>query len=79
MKANKFKRFEIRKPKWDPNPEKSTTNNSEWRKGLFVIFEDYNGNVYDYMPKWIDIEELNRLHLEIENINKSLCKEQKKI
>lgn len=71
----KFKRIEIRRPKWDPNPEKSTTENHEWRQGLFVIFEDVQGVEYDYMPKWQELEAINSGRSEVESLNRRLCKE----
>lgn len=70
----KFKRVEIRKPRYDPHPEKSLTNNSEWRKGFFIIFEDYKGQEYDYMPKWEEIQTINNKKNEIELINKNLAR-----
>lgn len=75
MKPVKFKRFEIRRPKWDPHPEKSTTNNSVWRQGLFLVFEDYEGNEFDYMPLWDDLELLNLKRQEVELINKKIARE----
>jgi hypothetical protein len=75
MKPLKFKRIEIRAPKWDPHPEKSTTNNHEWRKGLFIIFEDYSGNVFDYMPKWNELQTILKGKESVEAVNKKLCKE----
>jgi hypothetical protein len=49
--------IEIRAPRWDPHPEKSKTQNWGWRQGLFPIFE--NGK-YDWMPKFGDIDTMNR-------------------
>lgn len=69
----KFKRFEIRKPRYNPNPQKSKTNNHNWRQGLFIIFEDYNGNEYDVMPTWAFADELNQFREKVENINKVLA------
>jgi len=74
----KFKRMEIRKPRYDPHPEKSTTNNSEWRQGLFLIFEDYSGNEFDYMPQWEELSTLPRMKELIEDINKNLASEKKR-
>lgn len=54
--ALKFKKIEMRSPKWDSHPEKSTTNNSTWRQGLFIIFEDYDGKLYDYL--WVHLKHL---------------------
>lgn len=75
MKPLKFVRTEIRKPRYDPRPETSTTNNSAWRQGLFIVFEDYNGNFYDYMPRWDEIEELVSKKDEVERINRALASE----
>jgi hypothetical protein len=69
-----FKRIEIREPKWDNNSNKSITNNQRYRKCLFIIFEDYNGNEYDYMPKWDEIDEFSKKKKEIDELNKSLLK-----
>lgn len=74
MKALRFKRIEIRKPRYDPRSESSNTNNSVWRLGLFIIFEDYNGVEYDYMPKWSEVQELQRKKVEVEEANKELAK-----
>ena len=74
----KFKRIEIRKPRYDPHPEKSTTNNSAWRQGLFIIFENYNGVEMDWMPKWNELEEIKAGQKTIEDKNKDLCREQSK-
>lgn len=73
MKPIKFKRVEIRKPKWDSNPAKSKTNNHGWRQGLFIIFEDYNGNEFDYMPRWDELDAIMWNKDQVEKINKELC------
>jgi hypothetical protein len=75
MRPIKFKGIEVRTPRYDPHPEKSTTNNSAWRQGLFIIFEDYNGNVFDWMPKNSEIQIINYEKEKIESLNKKLCKE----
>lgn len=74
MNPLKFKRVEIRPPRYDPHPEKSQTNNSDWRKGLFIIFEDRDGALYDYMPTWAEVSELNRQKGAIEDINGDLAR-----
>jgi len=68
-------RVEIRKPIFDLHPEKSTTNNSEWRQGFFLIFKDNYGNEYDWMPKYSELDEINLKRVEIEEINKELCRQ----
>jgi len=52
----KMIRTEKRKPRWDPHPEKSKTDNSEWRLGFFVIFE---GGGFDWMPKNDEIDKFS--------------------
>ena len=74
----KFNRIEIRKPYFDPNPQKSTTQNHEWRQGLMVIFTDNNGREFIYMPKWADLEIINTGKGKVEIINKRLCAENSK-
>ena len=68
-----FDRIEMRKPRYDPHPEKSTTQNSEWRKGLFIVFKDYRGRQFDWMPKWEELEKLIKGRADIEKLNKQIC------
>src|SRR5574343_90217 len=65
--------FVIEHPSFDPHPEKSTTNNHAWRQGLFVVFRDRFGHEFQWMPRWADIEELNKKRVEVDLINKRLC------
>ena len=74
QKPLKFKRVEIRAPKWDPHPEKTTTENWDWRVGLFIIFEDYEGNEFDWMPTWRELEKIVEGRDAVERKNKKLCK-----
>jgi len=72
----KFKRFEVRTPFFDPNPDKTTTNNHEWRQGLFMVFEwigDEEKREFYYMPKWEEVQELVKKSKEVEQKNKELC------
>jgi len=73
IRVIKFKKSEIKKPDFDPHPEKSTTNNHAWRVGLIVTFVDHFGNEFEYMPKWDNLEEINKKKSEVEAINKRLC------
>ena len=57
-KQIKMTRIDIRKPRWDPHPEKSKTKNWNWRQGLFPIFD--NGK-YDWMPLFKEISQMNAL------------------
>jgi len=76
MKPMKFKRFEIRPPRWNNYNKPTVTDNGKWgNQGLFIVFEDYFGNEFDWMPKWNEIKELNDKKNEVEAINKKLCKE----
>lgn len=74
MKYLKLKKLEIKVPEYDPNPEKSKTNNHNWRVGLFIILTDYDGREYIYMPKWKDISLINQGKDTVEHINKELLK-----
>lgn len=73
-----FSRIEYRQPKWGHKEEKTKTNNKDWKMGLFMIFEDYQGNEYDYMPKWKEIDELKKSQYEIEIINSFLASKNQK-
>ena len=74
IRVIKLKEIIIKKPDFDPHPEKSKTNNHEWRQGLFMIFTDEYGVEYHYMPKWDDVDKLNEMKDKVEMINKELCK-----
>ena len=74
MKPLKFVCVEIRSPRTDPNPEKSKTNNSGWRKGLFIVFEDYNGNRFDWMPCWDEINNITVQRQVIQDLNGELAR-----
>lgn len=76
VRVLKFSRFIIDKPFFDPNPNKSTTNNQTYRKVLIMVFLDHWGNEHFFMPRWADILELNTQSLQVEVLNKSLLKEQ---
>ena len=78
MNILKFKRIDIRKPFFDPNPEKSKTNNHKWRRGLFIVFTDGKEEWW-YMPTWKEIEELNEEMKRVEMINSELAKANVKI
>ena len=69
-----FKKVEIRKPRYDPHPEKSKTNNSAWRQGLFVVFEDYHGNTFDWMPRWDQLLAINEAREDVEEKNRVLAR-----
>jgi hypothetical protein len=63
-------------PSYDPHPEKSTTNNYAWRKLLAVILRDNYGNTFDWIPRWNELEDINKKKFEIEQLNKDLLKQQ---
>ena len=70
----KFDRVELRKPFFDPNPQKSMTNNHAWRIGLFIVFKDSYGKESWYMPKYSEIDQLLQGKLKVEQINKDLAR-----
>ena len=74
MKPINFKRIEIRKPRWNNNPNEETKN-TEYHKCLFIVFEDYDGVEYDYMPRWDELKSLQESKNYIEDLNKKLAKE----
>lgn len=66
---------DICKPPYDVNPQKSTTNNHNWRECLILIFRDNYGNEFDFVPRWSEVEMINTKKAEVEERNKELCKE----
>lgn len=73
VKPIRFKGIEVRKPRYDPHPEKSTTDNSDWRQGCFVIFEDYQGETLDWMPRYEELAFLIEAMAATERKNKALA------
>ena len=57
-------------PKYDPNPNKSKTNNHKWRKCLIIEFRDRKGNLYSWMPTNIEVNDMVIAKAEVEEINK---------
>ena len=75
MKPLRFKRVEIRQPRASSHkPELTTTNNKDWKQGLFIVFEDYDNNLYDWMPCWKELGIIEQQKETIEDINSSLAK-----
>ena len=70
----KFERVEIRRPFFDPHPEKSTTNNHDWRQGLLVWFIDKDGKKFVWMPKWKEVENISTGKDVVEEVNKSILR-----
>lgn len=66
--------FDIVRPGFDLHPEKSTTDNTRWRQGLFVVFKDKNGDLFKWMPKWDEIDTLLQKKDEVEMVNRKICK-----
>lgn len=79
MKLVKLRKVEIRKPYFDPNPNKTKTNNWEWRQGLFMIFVDTNDDEYIYMPTWKDVDMINKSRQIVEQINKEIYQNVQKL
>lgn len=76
VKSIKFDRFIVDKPFFDNNPQRSTTNNVHYRKVLMMVFKDWQGKEYIFMPKWADVINLNTQSVEVELMNKRLYREQ---
>ncbi len=69
-----YDRIVIKTPDFDKHPEKSKTNNTDWRKCLFIIFKDFDGKEYSFMPKWSDIQQFNAQKDSIEKMNSDIAK-----
>jgi len=82
-------KFEVKiiKPEFDINPEKSKTNNYDWRRLLVVNFkemrtetEDKNGfktiefKNFQWIPSYKQLCEIYRGLEKAEELNKELCK-----
>jgi hypothetical protein len=67
----------IEHPLFDKHPEKSKTNNSEWRVCLMVKFSNMliKDGVGHWLPTDEQIKEINAKRAECEQRNKMLCKE----
>ena len=65
-------KISIQKPDWDPHPEKSTTNNHEWRKCVIVEFPNCD---FKWIPTYKQIEDITKELILCEELNKVLCKE----
>jgi hypothetical protein len=60
----------IEKPEWDPNPEKTQTQNWDWRKCVIVKFQNQD---FKWIPTYKQLAEiLMKLH-ECELMNKRLA------
>jgi len=62
----------IEKPEWDPNPQKSTTQNWEWRKCVIVCFPNQS---FKWIPTYKQLVEIYAKLAECEVINRNLAKE----
>jgi hypothetical protein len=72
VQAIKFERVEIREPYFDPNPQKSKTNNQSWRKCLMIVFKTKDGDEFHYMPRWDELSTISQSKSAIETMNKQL-------
>ena len=75
MKPIKFKSVDMHAPKWGHDESRTTTNNKDWKQGAFIVFEDYEGNEYEFMPKWADLMKMNNIAILTEQTNKQLAVE----
>jgi len=62
----------IDKPDWDPNPEKTNTNNWNWRKCVIVEFEN---QTFKWIPTYKQLAEIMLKLAECEQENRRLARE----
>ena len=72
MKVNVF----IKKPDWDPNPDKSKTNNTVWGNEVVIVeFPEIickvNNKPFRWLPKYSTIQEIQKKLYEVEKVNRS--------
>lgn len=65
-------KISIEKPDWDPNPQKSTMQNWDWRKCVIVQFENQS---FKWIPTYAHLMEIYQKLRECELLNKRLAKE----
>lgn len=65
----------IEKPDWDPNPQKSTTNNFNWRKCLVVKFPNCS---FKWIPTYKQLAEILLKLSEVEQENRKLAADNSK-
>ena len=61
----------IDKPKWDPHPEKTKTENWNWRKCVMIEFEN---QTFIWMPTYKQLVDITLALNECERINKQNAK-----
>jgi len=71
MKVNVF----IRKADWDPNPNKSKTDNTKWGNEVLIVeFPEIickvNNKPFRWLPKYSTIQEIQKGLYDVEKLNK---------
>ena len=64
-------KISIAKPDWDPNPDKSTTDNHEWRKCVIVEFPNCS---FKWIPTYRHLAQVTEALDSCEDLNKTLAK-----
>lgn len=62
--------IQIRKPDWDPNPNKTTTNNHNWRKCVIVEFP----SGFKWIPTYKQLVQIYQALDKVERINREVAK-----
>ncbi len=62
----------IEKPDWDPNPQKSTTDNHDWRRCVIVKFEN---QTFKWIPTYMQIADILNALKECEQVNKDYLRD----
>ena len=57
-------------PDWDPNPDKTTTNNHNWRKCVVVMFPNCS---FKWIPTYKQLDQIKDALEKCENLNKDLA------
>jgi len=63
-------RINIKVPDWDPNPDKTTTNNHSWRRCVIVMFPNCS---FKWIPTYKQLEDIKRALNDCEILNKELA------
>lgn len=61
---------QIKKPDWDPHPEKTKTQNWEWRQCVIVTFPNC---AFKWLPTYRQLQEIREKLAACEKINRGLA------
>jgi len=63
----------IEKPDWDPNPQKTTMGNWDWRKCVIVQFPNQS---FKWIPTYKQLVEIYQKLTECEQMNRTIAKKE---